>query len=339
MKIGHAVAAAIALALGLAAPVAGAEYPTVLMVGGLDKMIYLPAMLARELGYFKDAGVAVELRSERAGVHAADELLEGAAQGVVGFYDHTIELQAKGKAVISVVQFAQTPGEAVLVAANAVKPIRSIADLEGVAMGVTGLGSSTHFLSQYLLMSSGVKVNQVRFLPVGGGASFIEAMNRGEIAVGMVTEPTISKMIRDLTASVLVDLRTPEGTANALGGLYPGACLYMHTAWVNRHKATVQALVTALVRALHFIQNHSAAEIAALLPDTFFAGDRQAYIRILSGAKVMFTPDGRMPESGPASVLRVMTQVDHAVSARRIDLGKTFTTEFVSAVPKAFPAH
>ena len=64
----------------------------VLMVGGLDKQIYLPAMLAQQLGYFREQGLDVELDSEPAGVQAEDELLAGAVQGVVGFYDHTIDL-------------------------------------------------------------------------------------------------------------------------------------------------------------------------------------------------------------------------------------------------------
>src|SRR2546423_545805 len=82
-----------------------------IMGGGLGKVIYLPARLTQQLGYFKAEGVDVTLLTEPAGVQATTSLLSGDVQGVVGFYDHTLDLQAKGKQVESVVQLAQAPGE------------------------------------------------------------------------------------------------------------------------------------------------------------------------------------------------------------------------------------
>src|SRR5439155_17161005 len=87
-----------------------------IMVGGVEKQIYLPVILASRLGYFREQGLEVEVLTEPSGVDAEDQLLAGAVQGVVGFYDHTIDLQAKGKLVKSVVQFSRIPGEVVLVA-------------------------------------------------------------------------------------------------------------------------------------------------------------------------------------------------------------------------------
>ena len=36
-----------------------------IMVGGLDKVIYLPAELTDRLGYFKEQGLTVDLQSQR----------------------------------------------------------------------------------------------------------------------------------------------------------------------------------------------------------------------------------------------------------------------------------
>ena len=52
------------------------------MVGGIDKVIYLPAMLTQRLGYFKDEGLDVELLTEPAGVQAETALVAGEVQGV-----------------------------------------------------------------------------------------------------------------------------------------------------------------------------------------------------------------------------------------------------------------
>lgn len=302
-----------------------------LMVGGIEKIIYLPVKLADELGYFASEGLDVELRSEWSGISGVDLLLVGTAQGVVGFYDHTVYMQSKGKAVISVVQFAQAPGEVELVSTRLPGSPRSMADLKDRVLGVTGLGSSTQFLSRYLVLSAGLKLNQVTFVPAGTGEAFIEAMNKGTIHAGMTTEPTASRLINSGQARVLVDLRTPEDTAKALGGPYPASCLYMQTAWVNRHKPEVQKLVNALVRALRYIQSHTAAETAAHVPASYYAGDKATYIKALARSKPIFIPDGRMPANGPANVLKILTRTEKSLQGKTIDLGSTYTLEFVSA--------
>src|SRR5205823_10471931 len=89
-----------------------------IMVGGLDKQIYLPAMLTQRLGYFKQQGLDVQLSDEPAGVEAANQLLAGKVDGVIGFYDHTVDLQGKGKQAQSVVQLLKLPGEAVMCSNN-----------------------------------------------------------------------------------------------------------------------------------------------------------------------------------------------------------------------------
>ncbi len=316
--------------MGPNAPVLAAD-KVAIMVGGIEKQIYLPAKLAERLGYFREQGLAVDLLSEPSGVHAEDVLLAGAVQGVVGFYDHTIELQAKGKAVESVVQFAQAPGEVELVSSKMADRIASPADFKGRTLGVTGLGSSTHFLTQYLAVTGGVKPSDINVVPVGSGDNFIAAMKNGVIDAGMTTEPTVSRMLKSGEARILVDLRSPEATVSALGGLYPAACLYMQTAWVNSHKLLVQKLVNAFVKSLRYIQTHSAEEIASHMPPEYFAGDRDLYVRALARGKTMFTPDGQMPASGPPTVLKVLSTVDKNVRDKRIDLSQTYTTEFVAA--------
>ena len=200
--------------------------------------------MAARLGYFGDEGLDVELLTEPSGVHAEDELLAGAEQGVVGFYDHTIDLQAKGKlvlsVVLSVVQSGQAPGEVELVATRLAGKVRDLAALKGLRLGVTGLGSSTDFLSRYLLISQGLRPDDATLLAVGAGDTFVQALAQQTIAAGMTSEPTASRLLKSGAARSLVDLRTPEQARAALGGLYPAACLYMGSAWVGDHPHPAQ---------------------------------------------------------------------------------------------------
>lgn len=323
----HALAFSVVALLPLAAQ---AERVS-LMVGGIEKQIYLPLILTRNLGYFTDEGLEVDILSEPAGAEAADEMLAGAVQGVIGFYDHNIQLQALGKYTQSVVQFSRVPGEVELVTTR-LPAVTSVSDLRGLRLGVTGLGSSTDFLTEYLLVRAGLAMRDVTPVPVGAGDPLIAALRQDHIQAAMTTEPTVSRLLASGDARVLVDLRTVEGTTAALGGLYPAACLYMDSRWVDAHPDTVQKLARAFVRTMRYIASHDAEDITTHVPPDFYVGDRAMYVQALALGKAMFTPDGRMPEGGPENVLAVLSGFMDGVSPAAIDLSRTYTNRFVDAV-------
>ena len=325
-----ALAALIAFGAGFAATAARAEDSVKIMVGGLEKQIYLPFKLTEQLGFFKEAGVIVELLSEPSGVGAEDEMLAGNVQGVGGFYDHCIDLQAKGKFTESVVQINQVPGEVEIVSAKHPE-LKGFADMKGKNLGVTGLGSSTNFLTQYLAVKSGLKLGEFTSVAVGAGDTFIKAMQDDNIQAGMTTEPTISRLVKSGVGTVMVDMRTKDGTKAALGGIYPATSLYMQNDWVAAHKDQVQKLANALVKTLKWIQAHSSAEIADAMPKEYLVGDRDGYIKALDGGRGMYSADGVMPDTGPETVLAVLGGFSKNVKGKTVDLAKTFTTEFVKA--------
>ena len=179
---------------------------------------------------------------------------------------------------------------------------------------------------------AGLQPGDVVTVPVGAGGTFIAAMQQDQIQAGMTTEPTISRMVKTGEASVLVDMRTVDSTRKAIGGTYPAASLYLETAWVDEHKEEAQKLANAFVKTLRFINTHSGAEIAELMPKDFYVGDKEGYISALDAGKGMFTPDGVMPEDGPKTVLAVLSEFSKNVKGKQIDLSKTYTTEFVKNV-------
>ena len=323
---------AAALALGGTLPAQAADAGTVtIMVGGINKIIYLPAKLTEALGYFKDEGLNVELQSQPAGVDAENQLIAGAVQGVVGFYDHTIDLQAKGKEVEAIAVFGKVPGEVEMVSTKAAATFKSMADAKGKTLGVTGLGSSTDFLTRYLALRQGVESKDYSLLPVGAGNSFIAAIKQDRIQAGMTTEPTVSQLLKTGDAKVLVDMRTEEGTKAALGGLYPAPSLYVSNAWADSHKEQATKLAHAFAKTMQYLHTHSAEEIADKMPRDYYGNDKALYVAAIKSSLPMFTTDGRMPEGGPETVLKVLSTFKPQVKAKNIDLSKTYTNAFLPA--------
>ncbi|MFD4408610.1 ABC transporter substrate-binding protein [Streptomyces sp. NPDC058466] len=300
-----------------------------IMVGGLDKVIYLPAMLTQRLGYFNDEGLDVQLLSEPAGVQAETALVSGQVQGAVGFYDHTLDLQTKGKSVESVVQFSHAPGEVEIVSNKRAGDITSPKDFKGRKLGITGLGSSTDFLTKYLAVKNGVKVSEFTPVAVGAGPTFVSALQKGAIDGGMTTDPTVATVLQKNLGKVLIDMRTPQGSQEALGGPYPSSSLYMQTDWVNGHKETVQKLVNAFVKTLKWMSTHTASDIAAKMPADYSQGDKTLYAGAIKATLPMFTNDGVMPQDGPETVEKVLKAFNPNIKNAKVDLSKTYTTEFV----------
>lgn len=302
-----------------------------IMVGGLNKQIYLPNMLAQRLGYFKEQNLDVTLVDEASGQSAEQELLAGNVDAASGSYNHTQELQPKGKFIESVVQLQLAPGEAEVLKSDQSGSVASAADLKGKNLGVTELGSGTHTLTMAILGRRGITPDQAHFIPVGAGSTFIAAMQQGKIDAGMTTEPTISQVTGKGLGKVLVDLRTPESTRAALGGDYPFISVFMSSDYVNSHKDVVQRLVNAYVKTLKYIASHTAAQITDQMPADYYSADKTAYITALDNQKSSFTTDGRMPADGPQLVNKIETSYVPSMKGTSVDLSKTYTNEFANS--------
>ncbi|HKS47850.1 MAG TPA: ABC transporter substrate-binding protein [Amycolatopsis sp.] len=315
---------------------AGGKPKVTIIVGGLNKIIYLPATLTRQLGYFDAQGVEVDLQDEQSGATAETALVAGQVQGVVGFYDHTVDLQAKGQCIQSVVQMANIPGEAEVVATKNADAIKSAADFAGKKLGVTSLGSSTDFLTKALAAKAGVSADQYTPVKVGAGQTFVASLDQGGIDAGMTTDPTIASLTNTGKGKVLYDMRTVDGTKSALGGLYPASSLYLNCDFVKQNHDVVQKLANAFVATLKWISQHSVEEIAAKMPPSYSGGDQALYVKSVKDSIGMFNADGRMDADGAKNVLNVLASFSTNVKPKKdsIDLSKTYTTEFVDAAAK-----
>ena len=104
----------------------------------------------------------------------------------------------------------------------------------------------------------------------------------------------------------------------------------MKNDYVNSHKDIVQKIVNAYVKTLKWMQSHTAAQIADMMPPDYYAGNKTLYVTALQNQMAIFSPDGNMPSDGPNSVLNIEQQTNTAVKGKQIDLTMTYTNEFTS---------
>ena len=320
---------------GASTSASSSSTPTVkMMVGGINKQIYLPYQLAQNLGFYKKYGVNVELSTEQnGGVGAEDAMASGQVDFAGAWYIHTVDFQSKGKDVINVVQLSGAPGERIMCANGS--NVHSPGDFKGKTMGVTDLGSGTDELTQFLASKAGLKKSDYHTLAVGAGATAIAALQRHSADCVMTTQPTVGSLEAQKIAYSAVDLATADGAAQVLGGDWPAAGLLARADWVKAHKDTTQKVVDALVATMQWIHTHSAADIADKLPADFVQNatiSKDQYIAGLAADKAQFLPDGIMPAGGPKVIFAM--EKANGVDTSKLNYADTFTNEYVQAANK-----
>ena len=309
--------------------------PTVtMMVGGIDKQIYLPYQLAQDLGFYKKYGVNMALSTEQAGgVGAEDAMASGQVDMAGAWYTHTIDFQLKGKPVQDVVQLSGSPGERIMCAKGS--NITSPAQWRGKSIGVTDLGSGTDQLTLYLAARYHLTTKDFTRVAAGAGSTMIAALQHGKIACGMTTQPTVSAIEKLGIGYSAFDLATTAGVQKWLGGFVPTAGVLALTSWVDANKATVQKVVDALVATMHWINTHTAAQIADAMPPAFVSNSvvtKTDYISGLTQDKNQFLANGMMPTGGP-QVVESIAKLAGTVTGP-VNLGVTYTNSYAIAANK-----
>ena len=165
------------LALMLTSGLAAAQTKITIAVGGGACLCYLPTVLAKQLGEFDKAGLAVELVDLKGGSDALKAVLGGSADVVSGYFDHCVNLAAKKQELKSFVVYDRYPGLVLVVSPSHTSEINSIKDLAGKKVGVSAPGSSTDFFLKYLLKKNGLDPTSAAVIGVGLGASAVAAMD------------------------------------------------------------------------------------------------------------------------------------------------------------------
>jgi NitT/TauT family transport system substrate-binding protein len=106
--------------------------------------------------------------------------------------------------------------------------------------------------------------------------------------------------------------------------------LYANAAFAEKNPNTAQALVTAFVRGLKWVQGHTPEEIAKVMPEEFALGDKELYVQSIKTNLPSWSPDGKISHEGAETALKVLKAFDPNVQNATIDLSKTYTDTFVA---------
>ena len=298
-------------------------------VGGKNLLYYLPLTIAESLGYFKAEGLDVTIVDFAGGSRALQAVVGGSADVVSGAFEHTINMQAKGQRLRAFVLQGRAPQVVLGINPKTMPNYKSVADLKGKKIGVTAPGSSTNVMANFVLAKSGLRPTDVSIIGIGAGTGAVAAMRSGQIDAISNLDPVITLLQRSGDLKIVSDTRVLAESDRVFGGPMPAGCLYAPQSFIDKNPATVQALTNAIVRANKWIQTAGPGDIIKAVPESYLLGDRAVYIDAFLASKGALSPDGMIPEAGPATALRALQSVDDTLKDVKFDLHAVYTNDFV----------
>jgi NitT/TauT family transport system substrate-binding protein len=325
----HFIAGAAAVSIAPRALAQAPEKPRITLgVGGKNLLYYLPLTIAERRGYFKEFGLDVTINDFAGGARSLQALVGGSVDVVAGAYEHTLRMQAKGQDVRAVIELLRFPSIVIGVRKDLASKVKSAADFRGLKIGVTAPGSSTFITAQHAMLKAGLKPTDAAFIGIGGGASGVAAMKRGEIDVISHLDPVISKLEADGDIVTLIDTRTEAGTRALFGGSNPASCIYLKNDFIAANPATTQAIVNAHFKALLWIAAATPDQVADAVPPEFHLGDRALYLAAFGKTREAYSRTGISSADGMQSVMDMLKALDSEMASAVVKVADTFVNRF-----------
>ena len=84
-----------------------------------------------------------------------------------------------------------------------------------------------------------------------------------------------------------------------------------------------------MVKALKWLQTAGPSDLISVVPEAyFFDGDRALYLAAFSRSREAWSPDGLMPEEGPAVAAKMLSRLNAAPAMSSQDMANIYTNRF-----------
>lgn len=317
--------------------ISGTKRPT-LKLGSKDS--YLP-YLAEALGYFADEGLDVEVLDK-----AQIKAWESAGNTVparVAWAHYAVFGVGNGLPQLSVMTLHDAPGISIMVANSSKADIRSAADFRGRTAAVGAPYSTKGMLTNYLAVRAGLPSGSYTSLPLpseGRLEALTAALENDAVDVLTFMEPVSSQVRATGLVSDLYDLTTTDAATAVLGARYPAESLLVNPAFAEQRPDLVRSLVKVFIRTLRYAHDSTAADVAELLPATFFPDkDRAAAATIVASRWGTMASDYSISEDSMRLLVESIraaafddsaaAQARAAVQSADVHANSLFTNEFL----------
>jgi NitT/TauT family transport system substrate-binding protein len=156
--------------------------------------------IAADRGYFRDAGLDVELKFFDAAQPIAVATASGDVDiGVTAFTGGLFNLAGKGAVSIIAGQSRDVPGFPLMAYLATAQPsgasLKSLRDIEGKSVGITQIGSSFHYSAGLIAEKYKFPLSDVKFVPLQSMSNVASALKGGRVEAAILPATAAQPLI------------------------------------------------------------------------------------------------------------------------------------------------
>ncbi len=304
-----------------------------------SSLYHLPLVLADQLGMFKTENLQIHWLECDSGLQAVQAALNGQADVISGAFDHALDLQARGLNYRAFVLQGRTPQMSVGLVSRKTIAMKSLTDLKSVRLGISSLGSATHWLAQHWIYKSNLSADNFQFVELGANTSNVmEAIRSGAVDALCYVDPIMHYLEQKNDLRLLTDTRSFLSSQRMFGGSMLSACLIGKAEFLQKRADVGLILTLGVVRALQWLKTAGPYDILKLVPSVNWMGDRAIYLGALDKVRDSYSLDGVFSADALQNTWRVRASRVTNDRANWTTLGQSFTNEFALIAKRKFSA-
>lgn len=327
------LALASTLAGSAVSAVASSPQKVSIALAAKSSLFHLPLLVADQLGFFHHEGLTLEWVECDSGLQAVNAALAGHADVVSGAFEHIIDLRARGINYKGFVVQGRAPQISLGLSSRRAQSLKSLSDLKSIKLGVTEMGSATHWVAQHWLRQSGVAADSVQFVELGAStANVVESMRNGVIEALCYTDPVMHYLEQKGELRLLADTRTLESTRRMFGGPMVSACLFAKEDVLKKRHDAAHLLTQGVVRALNWLKTAGPSDMLKIIPSAYWMGDRAVYLSAFDKVRDSYSLDGSFSSQALETAWRARANRVTTDRANWTTLSQSYTNDFVKEV-------
>ena len=244
--------------------------PTKIKIGAVTGINSIDVWIPYDLGYFKDAGLDVEVIQFRSAPRMRDAVVAGELDFSAQAPLHVYLSRLKGIPLKVVANRRNIVDAALIVRQDLQSSTQKVTDLKGKSISIGAVGSWSWALAEKYLQKNGLTpANDVKYVASESSTNYA-LIKSGQVDAAVTNAPDLTKIIEERAGYILVDPTEP-----AIHQEYFGAAEAMTRAWLAHERIlkdkpdAIEKLVQAANRTFDYLHKTAPAETATALGKRF----------------------------------------------------------------------
>jgi NitT/TauT family transport system substrate-binding protein len=228
---------------------------TTLRVGKAQakQFVFLPADIGADAGIFKKHGLDLEISTFAGDAKMVQALTAGSLDIALGGSPSFASI-VKGAPMKAVAVFSGAPNIIMLTVLKD-SPLKSVQDLKGHTVSVSGIGSLTFWLTQQLSRRLGWGDDGIKITPLGASEAQIAALMTHQIDGTTTDSVTVEKFVETGNGRILVNF----------GEYFPdfvSSCIYASTDLIANKPDVLRSFLAGWFETIGYMRDHKPAIVS-----------------------------------------------------------------------------